>query len=86
MKCTGKNLQEDSDKMKQYYDSKVRAIQFSVNDIVWLKDESNQGLPRRLQKKYVGPYQINRFLTEGYSVILRNLITGDFVKNKVHVD
>ena len=80
------NLQADSVKMKEAYDKKVRSHNYSVGDIVWLRDESSQGLPRRLQKRFIRPFQLDRFITDNYTVILRNLTTGNFVKGKVHVD
>ena len=70
--------------MKQIFDRTSRPHTFKVNSLVWLKDEGQLG-PRRLQLLWKGPYKVERFLTNYYTVVLRDLNTGSRVKSKVHV-
>ena len=70
--------------MKAFFDRTSKPHTFKVNSLVWLKDEGTT-VPRRLQLLWRGPYLIERFLTDYYTVILRDLNTGARLKNKIHV-
>ncbi|MDW3614930.1 MAG: DDE-type integrase/transposase/recombinase, partial [Nitrososphaeraceae archaeon] len=78
------NMGLDKQEMKQIFDRTSRPHTFKVNSLVWLKDEGQLG-PRRLQLLWKGPYKIERFLTNYYTVLLKDLTTGTRVKSKVHV-
>ena len=70
--------------MKTFFDRTSKPHTFKVNSLVWLKDESPT-VPRRLQLLWRGPYLIERFITDYYTVILRDLNSGARLKNKIHV-
>src|SRR6266516_4918044 len=81
------NLDYDKQIIKERYDSKVSVCTYRLNDLVWRRDEGSQGgIVRKLQKRYLGPFIIKSLLDEGFSVLLKSLINGKTLKNKVHVD
>src|SRR6266516_5506766 len=80
------NQQQDKLRMKQFHDKNVRICRFRIGNIVWKADESSQGLPRRFQRRFLGPFCIEAFLDEGYTCLVKNLTNGKVLRNKIHVN
>ena len=71
----------------QQYDKKARPYipGYKVGDLVWLRDPTSQGLPRRFQSLYKGPLEIVEVIGT-HTVRLKNLDTGRLLRNTTHVN
>ena len=59
-KSARQNLLKSIKKQRQYYDKRHKEVEYRVEDLVLLssKNLSFKGIPAKLQKKFVGPFEV----------------------------